>query len=634
MGKSRASSDRSIVDTDGDESDASEGPAESETRSSEEFPSLRAVQDKLRAIWNQSIEEKAIKYKPLRSGDSSMIPAKSLAKSAFSAKFARYGARKSRSASVLDALPKVSCFRRRNRDRCLSCMHESLRETDETDTGGVCSRATLLTEIEAEDDSESSSSSDGLPEFQEELRTIMDARRERIPIYPGEVEDVSGEATPSSRQVEQEDVVAVSPKVDPSQPKGKTPTEGASLSRASKSMKTIPTLISITSERSKISSSETHTSDEEPSSPLALADDPSQYKNMAPCHLPTILLHSMEPLRALRHRKPTTMEARIALMESVTSTKEKSDDEYHEDAKVESAEAAPREKPRMAEAEKTPAGRKDDARGSRTLLKVKSEQLIPPIAVRENGLRRGHSCASIEDLSRDSTRGTFEIPRSRAEDGVISPADGAKESAPSGSLPLSTVAEILRFLMTPIRRNESPAIALQTLAREFSSRLMKRDDADASSTTTAEAARRAKIAARLTELLADSKRYLSPDKFPSDLVFSAKQPPVCNSRLLRRALPLDSYNLVAPLLGMPFWCPRPAPKKKDEHMVPDEEQEKEEEEEEGEIPFDLVVRTFRQSSVSFLSAFSNVSITRRSKFRFYRALINALHMHRMHVMHG
>lgn len=597
---SRASTDRSIADTDGEKSDASESPVESTSRSPA-FPSLREVQAKLRAMWDQGIEQKAPRYQPLGSGNFSMIPAKSLAKSAFSAKFARYETRKSRSASVLDALPKVSCFRRRNRDRCLSCMHKSLRKTDETD--GVCSRATLLTKIEARSDDESSSS-DGLPEFQEQLRTMMYARRKEISRHPAKVEDVTHKVTPSSRQLEQED--AISTKVDSNLSKGKTPkpTED-SLPKALKSVKVVSSLISISSERSKISSSETHTSDEEPSSPLAMGDDSSQYKNMAPCHLPTILLHSMEPFRALRHRKPTTMEARIALMETATSAKEKSDDEYYDDAKADT----PKEKsqPRTAEVDSEKiGGEKKDVESSkdpRALLKVKSEQqLIPPIveSARKDQLRRGYSCASIEDLSKDSTRGTFEVPRSGAEDGrrgviFLEEVDSVKESASSGSseaerraeLPLSTVAEISRFLESATRRDESPASALATLASEFSARVTTQHDAGTATTTAA--IRRAKLAARLTKLLADSKRYLSPNKFPSDLVFSAKQPPICNSRLLRRILPPDSYNLVAPLLGMPIWSPGPVQKEKGAHMVSYEEEESD-----AEVPFDLVVRTFQQ----------------------------------------
>ncbi|XP_014467413.1 PREDICTED: uncharacterized protein LOC106740664 [Dinoponera quadriceps] len=601
--KSRASTDRSIVDTDGMKSDASESPAESGTRSPE-FPSFHELREKLRAMWGQSIEEKAFKYKLLGSGsgNSSMIPAKSLARSAFSTKFARYETRESRSANVLDALPKVSCFRRRNRDRCLSCMHKSPRKMDETE--GVCSRAMLLPEAEARDDS-GSSSSDGLQEFQEELRTILCARLEEIPRYPEKVKDVSDKTTPSSHRVEQEDTT-ISTKVDPNQLKGKTPkTTGGSLSKSPKGViKATSSLISISSGRSKISSSETHTSDdEEPSSPRTLGDDPSRYKNMAPCHLPTVLLHSMEPLRALKQRKPTTMEARIALMESATSTKEKSDDEYYEGAK---AQSAPEKKSRTVEERPGKIGGEKDASlvRPRALLKVKSERLIPSIVepARKDELRRGYSCASIQDLSKDSTRGTLEIPRNEAEDErgeVISSeeVDSVKESAPPGrtteaerraELPLSTAAEISRFLEGAIREDESPAIVLEMLANEFSSRVIKQHDAG-----TAAAIRRAKLAARLTKLLADSKRYLSPDKFPSDLVFSVKQPPIFNSRLLQRILPLDSYDLVAPILGMPFCCPEPVLKKKDVRI-----EIYEEEESDGEVPFDLVVHPPTSKDIS------------------------------------
>ncbi|XP_077269772.1 uncharacterized protein LOC143901378 [Temnothorax americanus] len=602
--RSRASTDRSIVGTDRLDVAESESP-ESRTRSPE-LPSFREMQRRLRETWATNIREPGVKYKPLRSdsGNSSMAPAKSLARSAFSTKFAKYETRESRSASLLDAIPRVSCFRRRNRDRCLSCMHKFLRKASETEAVGP-------TEIEAKDDSESSSG--GLSEIREELQKILYSRRKGILKYPETVEDASSKSTSPSLRMEQEDT-DISIKLDPNQSKDKTPLTSTEslLSKDRKSLKATSSSISMSSdvERSKISSSEAHTSDDETSSPLALDNDPSQYKNMAPCHLPTVLLPSMEPLRALRHRKPTTMEARIALMESVTLTKEKSDDEYYDDVKP--AETTKREERPSAKMTDVPAkpekadGKKDaTSRTPRALLKVKSQQhLISPIveSARKGELKRGYSCASIEDLSKDSARRTFETPRGEVAEGgrgkviPLEEIDSAKGSTSSDSvkaerraeLPLLTVAEITRFLEKANRGDMSATTTLESLANEFSSRLIKQHDAG-----TPEAKKRAKIAARLTKLLVDSERYFNPDKFPSDLVFSTKQPPACNSRLLRRILPLDSYNLVAPLLGMPAWYPKRAVRKEAAvHYETEEEEEQEEEEEEeteGEIPFDLIV---------------------------------------------
>lgn len=258
-------------------------------------------------------------------------------------------------------------------------------------------------------------------------------------------------------------------------------------------------------------------------------------------------------------------------MERTTSTKEKSDDdEYRDDAKT-----AVRKVPMAKSPLKTADGKsernveKRDASLKRpqALVKVKSEQqLIPTIAARRDELKRGYSCSSIGDLSEDSTSGTFKILRSEAESGeggetisLEAVNFGSASSRDSGlgaekrsELPLSTVAEISRFLaQTDLNEGGSAAIALESLANEFSALLIKQHAGD-----TAAAMRRAKLAARLTKLLADSKRYLNPDKFPSDLIFSTQQSPVCNSRLLRHTLPQDTYNFIAPLLGMPFWYPK------------------------------------------------------------------------------
>lgn len=596
--RSRASSDRSIG-TDVKSDDAESESPESEARSPE-FPFFHEMQRRLRETWAANIGEQGVKYKPLKSasGKSSMAPAKSLARSAFSANFVKYEAWENRSANFLAAIPRVSCFRRRNRDRCLSCMYKSLRLANETEA--VFARATSLTEIETKADSESSSG--GLPEFREELREILYSRRKEILRCPETV--ASSKSTSPSFQVEQEDI---SIKTDPNQSKDKTSKSTESLlSKDPKSLKATSSSISISSdiERSRISSSEAHTSDDETSSPLAPDNDPSQYKNMAPCHLPTVLLPSMEPLRALRHRKPTTMESRIALMESATSTKEKSDDEYYDDVKetAKTTKERPASKTTGGKPEKT--DEEKDAKTPRALSKVQSQQqLISPIVefARKGELKRGYSCASIKDLSKDSTRRTFETPRGEAEGGrgkVISleEIDSAKGSTSLDSaeaerraeLPLLTVAEISRFLERANRGDVSTATMLECLANEFSSRVMKQHDAD----TTAR--KRAKLAAKLTKLLANSKRYLYPDKFPSDLVFSAKQPPVCNSRLLRRIMPLECYDLVAPLLGMPIW----SYPKKIETPEKEREEKEEEEETEGEIPFSLIVRTFYNYRIS------------------------------------
>lgn len=607
---SRASTDRSIVDID-DKSDIAESESLESGTHSPESPFFREMQRRLRKTWAPNIGKQSIQYKLFRSNSSrsSMIPAKSLARSAFSTKFARYETRESRTADILSAIPKVSCFQRRNRDRCLSCMHKSLRKTDATDKA-VSSQTTLLTEIEARDDSESSSGE--LPEFREELRKIYFQKKD-IPRNLEKIETVSDKST-SSYQPEPDDSVILTPKVESNQSKNKTAKPAESLlSKSPKNLKTTSVSVSISSEPSKISSSEVHTSDDETSSPLALDDDPSRYKDMAPCHLPTILLPSMEPLRTLKHRKPTTMKSRIALMENTITTKEKSDEEYYDDAKTAASKTSTEKlqpKPVGEKPERLCEEKDISLKSSRTLLKVKSEQqLIPPIvkSAPKDKLKRGYSCASIEDLSKDSPRGTFEISRGEAEDGrgdVISFAeiDSTRESAFSDSekrteLPLSTVAEISQFLEKTNRRDASAAIMLESLTDEFISRLIKQHEHTGMTATI----RRAKLTARLTKLLADSKRYLNPDKFPSDLIFSAPQPPACNSRLLRRVLPLDSYNLVAPLLGMPIWYPKRIKKKKAavhyEKEREEEEEEQEEEEMEDAIPFDLVVRTSRYSII-------------------------------------
>jgi len=605
--ESRASTDRSIADTD-DESDTveSESP-ESGTRSSES-PSFRDVQRRLRETWGR--KEQGAKL--LRSGSdkSSMMPARSLAKSAFSAKFAKYEVWRSRSENVLDSIPRMLCFRRKKSDKCLSCMYKSLRKANEA---RIPSRA----QSEARDDDKSSS--DGFPEFYEELRELYLQRR-AIPRRLKKIEDSDGATITALHQVEnkeeeeeeeeKEEEADVAMKIEPDESESATPQPAATLlSKSPKSLKAASSSISILS---KVSSSDAHTSDDGMSSSPVMDLDRSQYKRMAPCHLPTVLVPSMEPLRALRHRKPTTMEARIALLER--SAEQKSDDEYRDDVKSSATARTPGEKSqrRRVDGGSEMIGKEDASlKSPKVLMKVRSEErLMLTIAespAQREKLKRGYSCASIGDLSRDPTRGTLGFSRGEAGSGrgeAISSEAVDSGLAPSGSigaerrpeLPLLTVAEISRFLTgANLGEAGSAASALESLADEFSARLTKQRDTATTTTmtttmtttTTTAAMRRAKLAARLTKLLAQSKRYLNPDKFPSDLVFSAQQPPVFNTRLLRCLLPLESYNLIAPLLGMQAWYPKRRIRRRKTEL--DEEKEEDVEEDVESVPTNLSI---------------------------------------------
>jgi len=575
--ESRASTDRSIADTD-DQSDTVESESPESGTCSSESSSFRDVQRRLRETWGR--KEQGAKLLRSDSEKSSMMPARSLAKSAFSAKFARYEVWRSRSANVLDSIPRMLCFRRKKSDKCLPCMYKSLRKANE---------ARILSRAQSEERNDDESSSDGFPEFYEQLRELYLQTR-AIPRRLKKIE-------------EEEEEAEVAMKIEPDESESATPKPaGTLLSKSPKSLKAASSSISILS---KVSSSDAHMSDDGTSSSPVMDLDRSQYKRMAPCHLPTVLVPSMEPLRALRHRKPTTMEARIALLESARSAEHKSDDEYYDDVRSSAAARTPGQKSQQRRVDGGSGemvGKEDaSSKSPKALMKVRSEQRLMPLltiaesSARREKLKRGYSCASIGDLSRDPTRGTLGSSRGEAGDGrdeaISSEAvDSGSGLAPSGSisaegwpeLPLLTVAEISRFLTgANLGGAGSAASALESLADEFSARLTKQCDAATTTTTTITAAamRRVKLAARLTKLLAESKRYLNPDKFPSDLVFSAQQPPVFNTRLLRRLLPLESYNLIAPLLGMHYWYPkRPIRRRKKELVEEEEEEDKEDKE--------------------------------------------------------
>ncbi|XP_076224423.1 uncharacterized protein LOC116430202 [Nomia melanderi] len=487
---------------------------------------------------------------------SSTIPSGSRSTSGPSPRFARLEPWESPSSRVLSSIPKLSGTSRRQQDRCLACIHKSFGTEPERK---ISMPLTALRKIinpekmpvasspRVSEDSDSISLT--LPDFEDEMeRVLSDLPREldERKVKFDETRAVSGDGTvmeTRDRETREEaakqsvpDSGSLSSEITRKDDKQRCNEESLFPSETSTDkFERVPSL-----ERSKRSPLfHSGSSGEEDSLAVSIDEDQSRPRYLAACHAPTVFEPSLEPLRALRNRKPTTLQDRIAFLEGSSLKKSASTDD--EDV---------REK-------RTSTGRnvldKAETKSSaaRTLTKAKSVA---------GGLMLDVDRAASREyiLKKGSTVADFSVPRVNEEDSSREAKDTSELEGSMGEkvdipklvtrLPLTDPNEVIGILEGI---QESAAVMLERLCKEFSERLSGNVPSDDSV-----AASNKKMITSLTRLLVDAKRYLDPGRFPSDLVFSSNQPPPCNPQLLKRILPEKSYNLIAPLLGLPVSHPR------------------------------------------------------------------------------
>lgn len=476
------------------------------------------------------------------------------------------------SAPVLSSIPKLSGFPRKNCDRCLPCMYKSFEPSSKRNISfpmTVLRKALCPQSICSSPSSSSSedSISVSIANLEDEMERIVNCEVETKSVIFNEDHEVSEsqvvKGVPFLFEERRKEIVEETEQrtVLDSESSHKTITKkdeedqrDGDLTPVAKNLNDSTNSVQVASlEQLKVSSSfQSEGSIDDDSLAVSISDNQSNPINVAPCHAPINLNPSLEPLRALRNRKPTTLQDRIALTESSSMKKSISTDDYDD----------VQEKPRSKDvSNKSKTG--DEGRAisvGRTLIKAKSvaekltlENAHPETTEKEDRvLRKGTSLLNfsvtentVSDKSkicREASRGALRESKSSKDDfSHVTPA------ASSSKLPITEMDEITEILKN-LSVNTPSTTMLDTLCKEFSERLSKN--------VTGSNAKKDKIIARLTRLLVDSKRYLHPEKFPSDLLFSTNQPPPCNPRILRRILPLDTYNRLQLLLGLPVWAPK------------------------------------------------------------------------------
>ncbi|CAK9826086.1 hypothetical protein ANTRET_LOCUS3987 [Anthophora retusa] len=504
--------------------------------------------------------------------------------SASSLEFVHSQNSRSPSNSILNSIPKLSGYPRKTHDRCLPCMLKSFGTPVEKKTSFprttlqriINSENTEITSLEEESE-DSDSSSLSITSFEHEFERIPSFEVETKELPFDEKYNISDNEdvikAVSSFQENHEQVTSTAEKkcISDSEASCKTITRKIKVDQrdddlARKNLKdvTISSIKGASLERTRVSSiqgesfkeeQEEEEEDEDDSIAISISGDQSKPKYFVPCHAPTNFRPSLEPLRALRNRKPTTLQDRIALLESSSVKKSISIEDYND------IREKPRSVPKGVDGtERT----KVDEKPVPPLTRAKSvlEKLTSGKGTEKQRhvLKKGtsFSCFPVStgtmfnksEIYRVASKDALRELDATRDDGFLKTLRSSNFSRATTKLPLTCSNEVLKVFEN-LEENSSTTSMMEILCKEFSERLTDNIENEKS-----DEKERREMIIRLTRLLVDSKRYLYPDKFPSDLHFSTNQPPNCNSRLLRRIFPLKTYNLIAPILGMPEFYPK------------------------------------------------------------------------------
>ncbi|XP_034170976.2 uncharacterized protein LOC117600093 [Osmia lignaria lignaria] len=505
-------------------------------------------QDSKKSLYGEDTERKSIKDSEFTGTDvegatlksdqatSKTIPSESRYTSGPSLEFMYPESRESTSARVLASIPRLSGFPRKNCDRCLPCMYRSFEAPLERK---ISFPRTALQRIISSKNVSITPSSDSSEDSSFTSVSIANLENERMLNDKVECNDVTFDE--QNNAVESQIVAEA---VQEQHQIVEVTTERKSITDSGISCKTIMKKIKENDsswknlkdiEAKPFASFRSESSEEDDSIVISISDEQAKPKYLVPCHAPTVFRPSLEPLRALRHRKPTTLQDRIARLESSSLKKSASIDDLDD----------VQEKPESVSKDTLQEGKPPPPlmKAKSVLEKLTPEKMQTPPEKKEHILKKGFSFSNF------STSTDFESDNSETLHKVSE--DTIKElkailSKSDSKLPLTKSDEIVGALGN-IEESSSTNM-LEILCKEFSERLLKSTENDKLN-----GKKRRKTIATLTRLLVDSKRYLYPDKFPSDLLFSTNQPICCNPRILRRILPLKSYNLIAPVLGLPEW---------------------------------------------------------------------------------
>lgn len=357
-------------------------------------------------------------------------------------------------------------------------------------------------------------------------------------------------------------------------------------------------------DRSKTSTPSNQSSDSDEGHPQE--DKMPSSKYMAPCHAPVVWRPSFEPLRALKLRKAMSLKARAAAITAISS--EASDSESEENAVPSKLQTGKQEVLIATETVKAVKKTKEKKEKKETtkkpLVRMKTvadrmtdvSSSTGDISQKGKGnkmLKRAKTTFDLLNIPDDS-----ESDKSEEEDLSVETENVEKKEetlpffdaivmhrAGSPPPPIMSAQDIGEIVKRCLKENFSAVDLFKKLSEEFTKRIEEKyKDLE-----NRETRKYFKLGLQLFKALVDSRRYLKSDPFDPNLEFSHKQPPLTNSRQLRRILPPKSYELVAPILGMPKYSSKKSSDDKKAVQVKNKSSYGDSGDDNSELTFDLVV---------------------------------------------
>lgn len=458
---------------------------------------------------------------------------------------------KNKSALILNKIPLIGgLFPRKHRDKCLACLHMSMQQEPSKDFAKYLIHDNITVISSSTDDNsligklnaflKNKMTINTSAVFNYELASDLEYSEVHSELFDDNLidENIMPVSVMNSTTYipEMNTTSRVFTSAHSSEPKQDHGTDKKSIV----SSKSFVSTLSLASERSKTTSDQDD-SDQAIDEVGGMEDGvvESKSKFLAPCHAPLNLRPSLEPLKLLRNKTARSIQSRMASLEKSTDTgsDEESDGDEIPITVAKFQEDKIKESRLPKSAAKAFTNDYDDNYEKINLLKFNDECLMFD--------KSSIKISSIESPTLDEIFAKLNITRDKIDH------DPSKSFRPCS--PILSEAEIIEISKKSLSENKNVIQTLSILANEYSKRLSKKL---LQKTCDPNAHKIQKITKRLLMLLVDSKLYLHPEIISPDLAFSSKQKPPINSHQLRRVLPVKSYNLIAPLLGLPQWNPK------------------------------------------------------------------------------
>jgi hypothetical protein len=282
-------------------------------------------------------------------------------------------------------------------------------------------------------------------------------------------------------------------------------------------------------------------------------------KSTAPCHAPVIWRPSLEPLQALKLKSNISLNTRIA---DITSILTSDNDTNRFDINAMPSKFENLKKVESTSSEATTCN-KEILKNHKQLVRMKSDMNVIgafslPENIQKEKKKKLIRAKTLFDITSFANNPQCEESEEEEEENVsvlnqenidtnlpyFDLITMHRASSPSPSI-MST-EDIVYIIKECFKDDFSVTSLIGKLKDEFIKRLEYKYE----NMNSNQSKKSLKLGLNLFKALIDSRQYIEYHTFNPDLEFSQKQPPIINTRLLRRILTEKSYDLVAPILGI------------------------------------------------------------------------------------